>query len=268
MAGGGSGDGNGGECSELDGYFCGACGNLDCEGNCDDPCASEEEDPPSDPCATANCNGGVCQDQTVYVCCDNQGAYYQTIVAYCPYGDPLIVDLSGMGFPLTNAPGGVSFDFFDTGKPVKIAWTQAGANVGWLAFDLKHTGAINNGWDLFSNVTPQPGPAGTHLGFKALARFDQPILGGNGNGWIDPGDALYSKLLVWVERNHNGVAEANELLTLPQAGIQKISLNYADSHYTDAYGNKFQYRSQLVPARGSPATPWIYDVVLQYVGHP
>jgi len=53
---------------------------------------------------------------------------------------------------------------------------------------------------------------------------------------------------------------------LQSAGIQKISLNYSDGHFGDAYGNKFRYRAQIVPASASSAGPWIYDVVLLYAG--
>jgi hypothetical protein len=100
-------------------------------------------------------------------------------------------------------------------------------------------------------------------GFKALAVYDLPANGGNGDGVIDKKDAVFSKLLVWVDFNHNGVSDPGELLTMEQAGIQSISLKYADSEWTDAYGNRFRYRSQITFSRSIPATDrYVYDVVL------
>jgi len=99
----------------------------------------------------------------------------------CGSDDPIIVDLTGAGFALTNARNGVKFDFFGTGKPIQMPWTAAGSSSGWLALDRKGNGLIDNGADLFSNVAPQPdSPARAKLGFRALAVYDLPANGGTG----------------------------------------------------------------------------------------
>jgi hypothetical protein len=70
--------------------------------------------------------------------------------------------------------------------------------------------------------------------------------------------------VVWVDKNHNGVSDPGELLTLKQAGIQSISLKYDKNSWTDMYGNKFRYRASLM--RSSPIVPaqqWVYDVILK-----
>ena len=80
---------------------------------------------------------------------------------------------------------------------------------------------------------------------------------------IDERDSVYSKLVVWVDKNHNGVSDPGELISLKQAGIQSISLKYDKTSWTDMYGNKFRYRSSLL--RIPPVVPmqqWVYDVVL------
>jgi hypothetical protein len=175
-----------------------------------------------------------------------------------------VIDLSGAGFLLTDARKGVKFNFFDTG-PIQLSWTAEGADVGWLVLDRNGDGTIDDGAELFSNVSPQPsaGPQGQN-GFRALAVFDQPANSGNGDGWITAKDAVYSKLRIWVDKNHDGISQPDELFTLQQAGVKAISVTYTLSTWRDAYGNRFHYRGQIVweqPVNGQATAP-IYDVVL------
>jgi hypothetical protein len=180
------------------------------------------------------------------------------------FDDPIIIDLGGSGFLMTNEQNGVKFNFSGNG-PVQTSWTAERANVGWLALDRNGNGKIDDGAELFGNVSPQPaGAKGGRNGFRALSVYDLPANGGNGDGWITAKDAVFSKLLIWVDMNHDGVSQPNELLTMQQAGVSAISLAYSSSHWLDAYGNLFRYRGEIVwrkPVNGQrPAT--IYDVIL------
>ena len=165
------------------------------------------------------------------------------------------------------------FDFFGNNHPAAISWTASGASVGLLALDRNGDGRITNGFELFSNVTPQPGNAATHLGFKALAMYDRRYYGGNDDGVIDAKDAVFTKLRVWIDRNHNGVSEPGELLNMNQAGIQSIFIHYIYSNWRDQYGNRFQYRAQIkwsdpnrrngnAQGSGGGRAQWAFDVVL------
>lgn len=140
--------------------------------------------------------------------------------------------------------------------------------------DRTGSGVITNGSQLFSNVTPQPGPATARLGFNALAQWDNPGMGGNGDAQITSKDYVFSRLRVWLDLNHNGTSEPGELLTMQQAGIQAISVHYLPDHWTDSYGNRFQNRAQITWADpnhgkgkgqgdGGGRSQWVYDVVLQ-----
>jgi len=145
-----------------------------------------------------------------------------------------------------------------------MAWTASGASVGWLALDRNGDGKIDDGAEMFSNVSPQPGVgAGAKLGFRALAVYDQKANGGNGDGDIDRRDAVFPKLLIWVDRNHDGVSEPSELLTMQQAGIGSISLQYESSNWKDSFGNEFRYRSKITFVNGvQKGDRYIYDVLL------
>src|SRR6266446_4879064 len=51
----------------------------------------------------------------------------------CCGGSPIILDVSGGGFSLTDAVHGVLFDISGSGKPVQIAWTAMGVDNAFLA---------------------------------------------------------------------------------------------------------------------------------------
>ena len=97
--------------------------------------------------------------------------------------------------------------------------------------------------------------------FLALAVFDTPANGGNGNGAIDGGDSIYRNLLLWRDSNHNGISEPDELKVLSSAGIKEISLDYKLSRKTDEYGNQFRYRSKIT-VQNSDMEKWAWDVFL------
>jgi hypothetical protein len=246
------------ECACNEYYPCGTCGEFECDGTtCDDPCSGGGGGDRGDPCEYADCEFG----------CTEVGG-----VAECDYeDDPVILSLDGSTFALTSAANGVRFDFYGNHQTEQISWTAAGANIGWLALDINRNGRIDSGQELFSNVMPQPGRAGTHLGFRALAVSDQPAFKGNGDGWIDAKDAVFSRLRVWVDSNHNGISEPSELLTMQEAGIQAISVHYLPDNWTDQYGNRFRNRAEIVwtnPNRGTGQgrDRWAYDVVLMETG--
>jgi hypothetical protein len=187
-----------------------------------------------------------------------------------PDCSPIIIDVEGEGFHLTSAAGGVMFDIRGGGHPVQIAWTAPGYRNAFLALDRNHNGTIDSGMELFGNFTAQPKSPHPN-GFLALAEFDKPENGGNGDGVIDEHDAVFSQLRLWIDENHDGVSQPNELHTLPELGIYSLSLSYFESRKTDEFGNQFRYKARVNPGqRRDPhdETPsglpgrWAYDVFL------
>ncbi len=137
---------------------------------------------------------------------------------------------------------------------------RVGSDDAFLALDRDGNGTIDNGAELFGNFTPQPEASPKH-GFLALASFDETIEdGGNGDGLISALDAVYGQLVAWVDANHDGFSDSEEILSLDEAGIESIDLDYRESRKKDPFKNEYRYRARAYYSDGSHA--WAYDVLL------
>ena len=187
--------------------------------------------------------------------------------ANCPPGNPgcacpLLVDLSHDGFHLTSVDDGVLFDIDGDGNLDRMAWTRAHSDDAWLAMDRNGNGKIDDGTELFGNFTPgHPNPrTTTPNGFEALKFLESGLYGTPlPDRLINAYDAAFSRLLLWTDRNHDGISQANELTAVSSSSLRAIETDYQLSKKRDPNGNLFTQRAK---GHFEDGAYFIYDVWL------
>ncbi len=158
-----------------------------------------------------------------------------------PDGSVLLLPLTdGAGdFRLTSARDGVMFDIDGDGDRDQVGWPERGTDVAFLALDANGDGRITSGTELFGAQT-RPGAKN---GCTALLDMVKAS-GAPSSGSIHEGHALYDKLVLWVDVNHNGISEAGELRRARDA-FTAIGLGYERLRWRDEPGNRLRYRGWM-----------------------
>jgi hypothetical protein len=138
--------------------------------------------------------------------------------------DPITFDLDGDGIELTSYGTGARFDILGKGSPVNTAFVTGGD--AFLAIDRNGNGSIDSGKELFGDQN------GARNGFEELRKFDS-----NSDSVIDARDKDFSALHLFRD-NGNGVTEGGELISLAEAGIESIDLNYQNVDEKTSGGNR------------------------------
>jgi len=129
----------------------------------------------------------------------------------------------------------VWFDLNGNGVADLTAWTDPDHEDGFLYVDWNRNRTIDGGRELFGDATIMPDGTRASHGYEALAAYDDPRYGGNGDGTISNADRIWSRLRVWVDRNHDALITPDENYSLGEARIVSISLEY------DVYGPEAGY---------------------------
>jgi hypothetical protein len=162
--------------------------------------------------------------------------------------DPIILDLDNDGFEMTSYRDGARFDILGSGQTVNTAFVTGGD--AFLALDRNGNGSIDSGAELFGD---QRGAAN---GYEELRKLDS-----NGDNRIDRNDAAFESLRLFRD-NGNGITEAGELISLAEAGIAEISLQYSNVNERTSGGNRL---AQIASFRRTDGTLGrAADAILNY----
>ena len=157
---------------------------------------------------------------------------------------PLVLDLDGDGVETIGLDAGIHFDHDGNRFAEMTGW--AGADDGLLVLDRNGNGTIDDGSELFGDKTLLSDGTYAANGFAALAELDT-----NQDSIINDLDAAFSQLRVWKDSNSDGVVSEGELLTLAEAGVAGIGVNYTAQNVTDSQGNAHLQAGQYIDSDGN-----------------
>ena len=120
-------------------------------------------------------------------------------------------------------------DFQLAEYPTRTYWVEPGAPGRFLALDKNKNGFIDNGGELFGDHH------GARNGFESLAQFDS-----NQDGKIDLKDPVFSKLLLWQDRNGDGQSSPEELVSAAKYGVISFNLSYKNA--IQHFGKRASYK--------------------------
>jgi hypothetical protein len=187
--------------------------------------------------------------------------------------DPLVLDLDGNGFDLTQQSTiSPLYDIDGDGYAERTAWVKPGDGI--LARDLDHNGRIDDVTEMFGGAT---------AGFTALARLDgnhdgqvdagdNGLADFNGDGGVDASDTVDS-LMVWRDLDEDTVTDAGELFSLADLGIASISVQSAAQDHVLVNGNQIEATGTFTRTDGTTGTAGdvllhIDNVQTRYTGGP
>ena len=134
--------------------------------------------------------------------------------------DPIALDFDGNGkIDTLSLENGVFFDHNGDDIAFKSSWISG--EDGILARDIDGDGKITSGAELFGNFTKLKNGELAKNGKEALSDLDS-----DENGVFDERDEAFGQILVWQDKNSDGISQKNELKTLNEHNIKSIDLEF------------------------------------------
>lgn len=147
------------------------------------------------------------------------GNFDEKILSVSLY-DPIALDLNANGkIDTLSLENGVFFDHNGDKVAFKSSWVNS--SDGILARDINGDGKITSGAELFGNFTKLKNGELAKNGAQALKDLDD-----NNDGIFDSNDKAFNEILVWQDKNSDGISQKNELKTLNEHNIKSIDLEF------------------------------------------
>ena len=164
---------------------------------------------------------------------------------------PLVLDLDGDGVETTGVENGTHFDHDGNDFAEKSGWV--GSDDGLLVRDVNGNGVIDDGTELFGNNSVLSSGETAKNGFEALKDLDS-----NNDGVFNSSDTEWNNVKVWKDANGNGMVDEGELLSLEQAGVAGINVDYEASTAVDKNGNAHKQTGTFTKTDGTTGS--VHDV--------
>ena len=158
---------------------------------------------------------------------------------------PLILDLNNDGIRTTGMADPVRYWFDLQGRSELTAWTNAATEEAFLWMDLNHD-HVAQPVELFGSRMIAPSGAYHRHGFEALAKYDSAEFGGDGDGRITSKDRVWSRLKLWVDRNHDAISQPAEISIPASHAIVGLNVQPFDGDVYDENGNELYLVSSYV----------------------
>ena len=144
--------------------------------------------------------------------------------------DPLAIDLNNDGIKGTNLDYKINFDLDNNGFKEATSWIYN--NDAFIAIDKNNNGAIDNGSELFGNKSISNNAyaytnPNAKNGFESLKELDS-----NNDDIIDEKDKEFENLLLWQDKNSDGISQENEIIKLSEK-VKSINLSYTKNGQTE-----------------------------------
>lgn len=160
-----------------------------------------------------------------------------------PCETPILLDIGGrLGIQTTGLDNTVRFDLNVDGHEEAITWSAPGRGQAFLALDLNHNGQVDDGGELFGDGTFVSEGIQAEHGFEALSQYDLPDNGGNADGLLNADDAVWSRLRIWSDANHDAITQVREMRPLASQDIVGLELTYFETKDLDEHGNWHRFR--------------------------
>lgn len=158
---------------------------------------------------------------------------------------PLVLDLDGDGLYTTGVDEGVLFDLDGDGSLDRCGWMDRYEDDAFLVIDLNGNQIVDSGREMFGDASQTPDGTSVTNGFQALAYYDRPEYGGNGDQKISSEDLVWASLRLWIDKSYDGLSSPGEIFRLEDWRVDSIRLGYGRQVRVDGNGNYHAFRGKF-----------------------